>query len=112
MASSIACLRWSQRNKTWRARWRERWRAGIMLRPGRFRDGLAEPRHLDRSHGGVVSFISGASAGAIRRLLVSVGGEHAECNRQPGLERDLLQPVRRLSRHVIEMGRVSPNHGA
>ncbi len=59
-----------------------------------------------------MTFVSSAASGALFGLFIGIGGEHAECDRQPGLERHLLQSPSGLARDVIEMRRIAPDHCA
>src|SRR5437899_10367010 len=46
------------------------------------------------------------------RLLRGVRGEHAERDRDAGLERGELEPARRLPRHVLEVRSLASDHAA
>ena len=73
---------------------------------------IAEARHFDGGHGGVVAFVAVLAARARFGLFQSIGGEHAEGDRQSGFERHLLQSPRGFAGDVIEMRRFAANHRA
>ena len=79
---------------------------------GYFPGALPKWRHLDRGHGGVVTFVAVRAAGASFGLFHGVRGQDAESHRDAAFERDLLQSARGLAGDEVEMGRLAADHSA
>jgi len=52
------------------------------------------------------------TAGPIHRLLHGIGGQHAEGDGNAGFERDARKSRGALAGHVVEMRRLTADHGA
>ena len=59
---------------------------------------------FDGGEGGFCAFVACFGAGSFDGLFDGVGGEHAEGDREAGLERDALDPGCALTGNVFEVG--------
>src|SRR3954451_5441087 len=69
-------------------------------------------RREERRLGRFVSLVAGAPAGAFGRLAQGVHGEKAESDGQAVPQRDLAEAPRGLTRDVLEVRRLAPDHRA
>src|SRR5215207_11778326 len=68
--------------------------------------------HLERRAGRVGALVAPSPAGAGKRLLPRLAGQHAEGDRNARLERRQLEAARGLRGDVLEMRRLAANHAA
>src|ERR1700730_700631 len=71
---------------------------------------LVEVRHLDRVEGRLVALVAGGTPRAILRLLVVVGGEHAEDDRNAGVEAHPEDPLLGGGGDEGEVVGLAPDH--
>src|SRR6476646_7546012 len=71
-----------------------------------------ECHHLDRSERCIPPLVAVHAAGASIRLFERVRGEQAEADRDIEFGARRREPARRLTRHEVEVGRLTANHGA
>jgi hypothetical protein len=59
-----------------------------------------------------VSLVPRAATGPVYCLLYGIDCQQAEADRKRMVHRYVAKAASRLTRHVVEMGRLAPDHGA
>src|SRR5215207_5671802 len=81
-------------------------------RPSPATDAIQCDDHLGGGFGSVDTGVAVGAAGAVERLLLRVGGEHAEDDREVLTERDLLDAAGCFARDIIKVRRVAADDAA